>query len=61
MWIKYWTIKPEIYNLGFNEGGIAWSGYGKFDSKIPAEGKAKVQAIIDEIKAGKTTDLPKIR
>ncbi len=55
------SIKPEIYNLGFKENGIAWSGYGKFEDKIPAAGKAKVQAIIDEIKAGKTTDLPKIR
>lgn len=55
------SIKPEIYNLGFKENGIAWSGYGKFEDKIPAAGKAKVQAIIDEIKAGKTPDLPKIR
>ena len=55
------SIKPEIYNLGFKENGIAWSGYGKFEDKISAADKAKVQAIIDEIKAGKTADLPKIR
>ena len=55
------TIKPEIYNLGFKENGIGLSGYGKFDSKISAADKAKVQAIVDEVKAGKTPDLPKIR
>jgi basic membrane protein A len=55
------SLKPEIYNLGFKENGIGWSGYGKFDSKISAADKAKVQDIIDEIKAGKTSDLPKIR
>jgi basic membrane protein A and related proteins len=55
------TIKPEAYVLGFNENGIGLAGYGKFDSKISAADKAKVQAIIDEIKAGKTADLPKFR
>jgi len=55
------TIKPESYVLGFNENGIGLSGYGKFDDKISAADKAKVQAIIDEIKAGKTADLPKFR
>jgi len=53
------TIKPEQYVLGFNENGIGLAGYGKFDSKISAADKAKVQAIVDEIKAGKTADLPK--
>jgi basic membrane protein A and related proteins len=55
------TIKPQSYVLGFNENGVALAGYGKFDSKISAANKAKVQAIIDEIKAGKTKDLPKFR
>lgn len=55
------TIKPETYVLGFNENGIGIAGYGHFDSKISAADKAKVQAIIDEIKAGKTPDLPKMR
>jgi basic membrane protein A and related proteins len=55
------TIKPESYVLGFNENGIGLAGYGKFDDKISAADKAKVQAIVDEIKAGKTTDLPKFR
>jgi basic membrane protein A and related proteins len=55
------TIKPEIYVLGFNENGVGLAGYGKFTDKISAENKAKVQAIVDEIKAGKTPDLPKPR
>jgi len=55
------TIKPETYVLGFNENGIGLAGYGKFDDKISAADKAKVQAIVDEIKAGKTPDLPKFR
>jgi basic membrane protein A len=55
------SIKPQAYVLGFNENGIGLAGYGKFANKISAGDKAKVQAIIDEIKAGKTPDLPKIR
>jgi basic membrane protein A len=55
------TIKPESYVLGFNENGIGLAGYGKFDDKISAADKAKVQAIVDEIRAGKTADLPKFR
>jgi basic membrane protein A and related proteins len=53
------TIKPDQYILGFNDNGLGLAGYGKFDSKISADNKAKVQAIIDEIEAGKTPDLPK--
>jgi basic membrane protein A len=55
------TIKPESYVLGFNENGIGMAGYGKFDDKISAADKAKVHAIVDEVKAGKTPDLPKFR
>jgi basic membrane protein A len=55
------TIKPESYVLGFNENGIGMAGYGKFEDKISAADKAKVQAILDEVKAGKTPDLPKFR
>jgi basic membrane protein A len=55
------TIKPESYVLGFNENGIGMAGYGKFADKISDADKAKVQAILDEVKAGKTPDLPKFR
>ena len=36
-------------------------GSGKFDDKISPADKAKIQGIVDEIKAGKTADLPKFR
>jgi basic membrane protein A and related proteins len=55
------TIKPEIYLLGFNENGLGLAGYGKFEDKISTENKTKIQGIVDEIKAGKTPDLPTIR
>ena len=55
------SIKPETYVLGFNENGIGLAGYGKFDDKISAADKAKIQVIVDEVKAGKTPDLPKFR
>jgi basic membrane protein A and related proteins len=55
------SIKPESYVLGFNENGVAVAGYGKFDSKISAADKAKVQSVADDIKAGKIADLPKLR
>jgi len=55
------TIKSQIYLLGFNENGLGLAGYGKFEDKISAENKTKIQGIVDEIKAGKTPDLPAIR
>jgi basic membrane protein A and related proteins len=55
------TLSPQIYVLGFNENGIGLAGWGKFDDKIAAADKEKVKAIVDEIKAGKTPDLPKFR
>ena len=55
------TIESKNYLLGLNENGIGLSGYGKFDSAISAENKAKVQALLADIKAGKVADLPAIR
>ena len=37
------------------------AGYGKFDTAISSENKAKVQALLDDIRAGKVSDLPTIR
>ena len=50
------SIKPESYVLGFNENGIGLAGYGKFENKISSADKTKIQAIVDEIKAGKTQE-----
>ena len=55
------TIEPKDYLLGLTENGIGLAGYGKFDTAISSENKAKVQALLDDIKAGKVTDLPAIR
>ena len=55
------TIEPKNYLLGLNENGIGLAGYGKFDNAISPENKAKVQALLADIKAGKVTDLPAIR
>jgi len=55
------TIEPKNYLLGLNENGIGLAGYGKFDTAISPENKAKVQALLDDIKAGKVSDLPPIR
>jgi basic membrane protein A len=55
------TLESKNYLLGLNENGIGLSGFGKFDSQISAENKAKVQTLIADIKAGKVADLPAIR
>jgi basic membrane protein A len=55
------SIEPKNYLLGLNENGIGLAGYGNFDKVISPENKAKVQALLDDIKAGKVTDLPAIR
>jgi len=54
-------IEPKNYLLGFKENGVALAPYGNFDSKISAENKAKIAQLVEDIKAGKVTDLPKIR
>jgi basic membrane protein A len=53
-------IQPKNYLLGFNENGLALAPYRKFDSKISAADKAKIAQLVDDIKAGKVKDLPKI-
>jgi basic membrane protein A len=55
------TLEPKNYLLGLNENGIGLSGFGKFDSAISAENKAKVQTLVADIAAGKVSDLPAIR
>ena len=55
------TLEPKNYLLGLNENGIGLAPYRKFDSKISAENKAKIQQIMDDIRAGKVSDLPTIR
>ncbi len=54
-------IEPKNYLLGFNENGLGLAAYRNFESKIPAESKAKIARLIEDIKAGKVADLPPIR
>jgi basic membrane protein A len=55
------SIQPKNYLLGFAENGLGLAPYGKFDSQISAGDKAKIAQLIEDIKAGRVTDLPKIR
>lgn len=54
-------IEPKNYLLGFPEGGVGLSGFGRFEASISADNKAKIRQLIDDIKAGKINDLPAIR
>ena len=55
------SIEAKNYLFGFKEGVLDMAPYHSFDAKIPAADKAKVSALIADIKAGKVKDLPKIR
>jgi basic membrane protein A len=55
------TIEPKNYLLGFQENGLGLAPYKQFESKISAADRAKIDQLIADIKAGKVTDLPKIR
>jgi basic membrane protein A and related proteins len=55
------SIQPQNYLLGFGENGIGLAGFGQFDSQLSAENKKRIQSLIEDIKAGKVADLPKVR
>lgn len=55
------SIEPKNYLLGLNEGGLGLAPYYKFEDKIPAADKEKISKLVDDIKAGRIADLPKIR
>jgi len=55
------SLQPRNYLLGFNENGVGLAGFGKFEDRIGAENKKKIQALVADIKAGKVADLPKVR
>lgn len=52
-------MKPKNYVLGFNENGIGLAPFRKFEDKLSAADKAKIQQLIADIKAGKVKNLPK--
>jgi len=55
------TIEPKNYLLGFKDGGIGLAPYYNFADKISEADKAKIDQLIEDIKAGKVMDLPKIQ
>lgn len=55
------SIEPKNYLLGLNEGGLGLAPYYRFEDKIPAADKEKISKLVDDIKAGRIADLPKIR
>lgn len=54
-------IEAKNYLLGFKESGLDLAPYRGFESKISDANKAKIKQLIEDIKAGKVADLPKIR
>lgn len=54
-------IEAKNYLLGFKENGLDLAPYRGFESKISDANKAKIKQLIEDIKAGKVADLPKIR
>jgi basic membrane protein A len=54
-------LEPKNYLLGFNENGVDLAPYRNFEGKISDADKAKIKQLVDDIKAGKVADLPKIQ
>lgn len=52
------TLKPESYVLGLKENGIGLAPLRAFEDKISVEDKAKIQGLVDDIAAGRISDLP---
>ncbi|MCT8974419.1 BMP family protein [Microbaculum marinisediminis] len=52
------TLKPETYVLGLEEGGIGMAPLRDFEAAIPAEDKARIDTLVEDIRAGKIQDLP---
>lgn len=52
------TLKPETYVLGLEEGGIGLAPMRDFEAAIPAEDKARIDTLVEDIRAGKIQDLP---
>lgn len=52
------TLKPQIYVLGLNEGGIGLAPFRNFEKEFKPEDLAKIDTLMKDIAAGKVTDLP---
>jgi basic membrane protein A len=52
------TLEPETYVLGLEEGGIGLAPLRGFEKEFKPEDLAKIDALMEDIRAGKITDLP---
>lgn len=49
------SIKPQSYVLGLNDNGIGLAPFrGKFETMVDAEKRAQIDAVLADVKAGKT-------
>lgn len=52
-------LTPSVTVLGLEEGGIGLAPFrGRFEDILPAEDKARIDALIEDIRTGKIDDLP---
>jgi basic membrane protein A len=52
------TIEPRAYVLGLNDGGIGLAPFRNFEARIPAERRAVIAQLVEDMRAGRITDLP---
>ena len=52
------SLKPETYVLGLEEEGIGLAPFRDFEDDIPAEDMARIDALVEDIRAGRIDDLP---
>lgn len=52
------TLEPAVYVLGLEEGGIGLAPLRDFEDDISPEDKARIDKLVEDIRAGKIKDLP---
>lgn len=52
------SLEPKVYRLGVNEGAVYLSSWHGFEDKVPAEVKAKLETIKDEVGSGTVKTQP---
>jgi basic membrane protein A len=52
------SLKPETYVLGLNENGIGLAPFRNFEAAFSPDDMAKINGLVEDIRAGKITDLP---
>lgn len=52
------SLAPETYVLGLEENGIGLAPFRDFEDDISAEDRARIDALVEDIRAGRIDDLP---